>query len=194
VGLAQLVRPSTCKPCGRLARLNSAKMSTMGMAEAQRTRVHEEVEHALTLYGSEMFGLAMALTANAPDAEDAYQTAWARALSHWDQIQDPVKRRSWLASITWRSALTIRRRHRFVDRWHSPLQEGLDLSRAMDSDPTLGEAIARLSTRQRAVVALHYGHGYTLDEVASILHTRAGTVRSHLSRALAHLRLGLEDD
>src|SRR5207253_10799386 len=41
-----------------------------------------------------------------------------------------------------------------------------------------------LTRQQRAVVALHYQYGYTLDECAGLMGCRPGTARSHLARAL----------
>ena len=61
----------------------------------------------------------------------------------------------------------------------------------MPWDRAMADALRNLSVRQRQVVALHYGYGYTLDEVATILGCRGGTVRAHLSRALEKLREAL---
>jgi RNA polymerase sigma factor (sigma-70 family) len=61
-------------------------------------------------------------------------------------------------------------------------------------DPSLGRALTLLTPRQRAVVALHYGHGYSLDEVGTLIGCSGGTVRSHLNRALEHLRRELSDE
>jgi RNA polymerase sigma factor (sigma-70 family) len=60
-------------------------------------------------------------------------------------------------------------------------------------DLDLERAFARLSLRQRAVLALHYHYGYPLDECAGLMRCRPGTVRSHLARALARLRKELQD-
>lgn len=168
-------------------------MSTMGLTESP-PRKSDDVEQALARFGPEMYGLALAITTNVPDAEDAYQTAWTNALRNWEQIRDVSKRRSWLASTTARSAIHVRRRRRFTSRWQAPLSEALALSSVMNWDADLGAALSRLSTRQRAVIVLHYGHGFTLDEIAAILRCRGGTVRSHLSRALSHLRVALGGD
>lgn len=184
---------SRCKPFGFLATLDSVKMSTMGITNAPRPRT-DDAETALALFGAEMYGLTLAITGNVPDAEDAYQTAWANALAHWSQLRDVSRRRSWLASIAARSATNACRLRRIRLRSQLPLSDALHLSSVMAWDPVLGGGLERLSTRQRAVVSLHYGYGFSLDEVASILGSRGGTVRSHLSRALANLRLGLGGD
>jgi RNA polymerase sigma factor (sigma-70 family) len=149
---------------------------------------------AVAAFGAEMYGLALAITGRVADAEDAYQTAWMNAFAHWDQLQVKAKRRQWLASIQARAAKRTRGRRLLWSLRHPPLDEGASLSEAFTWDPTLAIALSRLTTRQSAVVALHYGQGYSLDEVAQILGCRGGSVRSHLSRALRHLRRSLHDE
>lgn len=170
----------------------------MGMVTASETSTSstaaDEVDLAVVQFGSEMYGLVLSITGNVADAEDAYQTAWVQALSHWLQLRDPAKRRSWLATIAARSAFRARRRHLLWLHRHVPISDAVALSDVMHWDPLLANRLALLTDRQRAVVALHYGHGYSLDETAAILKCREGTVRSHLARALATLRRSLRDD
>lgn len=154
----------------------------------------DEVDLAIAQFGSEMFGLALSITGNMADAEDAYQTSWMDALRHWGQIRDRQKRRSWLASIVARSALRARRRRIGWLRRHVPITGAEGLSVVMRWDPAFADALALLTNRQRAVLALHYGHGYSLDETAALLNCSGGTVRSHLFRALATLRRSMGDD
>jgi RNA polymerase sigma-70 factor (ECF subfamily) len=50
-----------------------------------------------------------------------------------------------------------------------------------------------LSERQRAVFALRHYEDRSLEEIAGILGLDVGTVKAHLSRALAKLRTELRD-
>ncbi len=166
---------------------------------SQRQRVSRmsrdiEVEQAVADFGPAMFGLALAIAANVIDAEDAYQTAWLEAIGHWDQLRESSKRRQWLASIVARAAQRTLRRRMLWRRRHTGLAEATILAVAVARDPAPVAALSRLSRRQRAVVALHYGQGYSLAETADILSCSAGSVRSHLARALAKLRRELADD
>jgi RNA polymerase sigma-70 factor (ECF subfamily) len=54
--------------------------------------------------------------------------------------------------------------------------------------PQLPQLIARLSPASRAVIALHYLHELTLDEIAAVLGIAVGTVKSRLAYGLASLR------
>jgi RNA polymerase sigma-70 factor (ECF subfamily) len=56
----------------------------------------------------------------------------------------------------------------------------------------LEDALRRLRPKHRAVVALHYHHGYGMDEIASILGVPRGTVASRLHHAREVLRAILE--
>jgi RNA polymerase sigma factor (sigma-70 family) len=168
-------------------------VAMFGRAAAD-TAADDDVHVAVARFGAELYGLALAITANRADADDAYQSAWVDAMRHWDQLRVESKRRAWLAAIVARAARRGRRQRGLWARRIQPLRDGLGLAAVMEWDATVATAVARLSRRQRAVVALHYGQGYSLDEIAQILRCGRGTVRTHLSRALGSLRRSLRDD
>jgi RNA polymerase sigma-70 factor (ECF subfamily) len=57
----------------------------------------------------------------------------------------------------------------------------------------LAEALGRLTARQRAVFALRHYEDRPLEQIAEILEIDPGTVKAHLARALAKLRVELRD-
>lgn len=59
-------------------------------------------------------------------------------------------------------------------------------------EPALGRALAGLSERQRVVVVLVHGYGWTFQEVADLVGVKATTVQTHLERGLARVRSALE--
>ena len=151
-------------------------------------------EMAIAEHGRSLYGLAVSITGNLADAEDAYQDALEQAWRRWEQLRAPESPRAWLATICARSALRNRRlRVRWLAR-HVDVEKADNLGTVMRWDPSLGRALTLLTPRQRAVVALHYGHGYSLDEVGTLIGCSGGTVRSHLNRALEHLRRELSDE
>lgn len=55
------------------------------------------------------------------------------------------------------------------------------------------QALTKLSERQRNVFVLRYYHALELREIAEIIHTSEGTVKQHLARAQAQLKIQLAD-
>jgi RNA polymerase sigma factor (sigma-70 family) len=125
------------------------------------------------------------------DAEDAVQETLTIAWRKWHTLREEAARPRWLTQICVRQSIAIRRLRR------SPVL-ALDPGHAAPTtalrDPDLDRVYARLPVRQRAVLTLHYHHGYSLDETAALMGCRPGTARSHLARALAMLRRELDRD
>jgi RNA polymerase sigma-70 factor (ECF subfamily) len=151
-----------------------------------------EFEVAVDAEGPRLYALALSVVGDRADAEDVLQETMVQAWRGWGALVDPARRGAWLATICVRTALRTRRRLRRL-KPQSMLAElpavGTPVSRL-----DIVEACRLLSPRQRAVVVLHYVHGYTLDECGPILGCRAGTVRPHLRRALRKLREVYVDD
>jgi RNA polymerase sigma-70 factor (ECF subfamily) len=57
----------------------------------------------------------------------------------------------------------------------------------------LRAALDRLSARQRAVFTLRHYEDMSLEEIATTLGLDVGTVKAHMSRALAKMREELKD-
>jgi RNA polymerase sigma factor (sigma-70 family) len=133
--------------------------------------------------------LASGFLTDSRDVEDAVQDTLEAAWRSWDSLREEGSRRAWLNTICVRRCLRARRwrfRHGTV-----PLLDnvtGSDRHRDLDWD----RAFAQLSISQRAVITLHYHHGFTLDECAQLMGRHPGTVRQHLSRGLARLRKELD--
>ncbi len=142
-------------------------------------------EQAVRAESRPLYGLAVSILRNSPEAEDAVQQTMELAWRSWNTLRDPSRRAAWLKTICVRQCFGIRRRRFGL----LPLsEEERDERPSIASDPDLDRAFARLSLRQRAVIRLHYRDGYTLDECAALMGCRPGTARSQLNRALTKLR------
>ena len=135
----------------------------------------------------------IALIVGDPDeASDIAQEAFARAAEKWPLgSRDDVAR--WLAAVGIRLAIDALRRRR---RWRFLRLHETDATWALDTDPDLWLAIAKLKPAARAALLLTVLDGYTQDEVAVALGVRRGTVASWLSRARDELRplIGSSED
>ena len=148
--------------------------------------------------GGRLLGFALLLTGDQQDSEDLVQLALLRSASHW-----PTARRRPegyaravlvnLARDRWRA-----RRRRHCETFAGDMAS---LSQAATGDGTaavldrqlLLRACALLPMQQRAVLVLRFWEDRSVDETAAVLGCTAGTVKSHTHRALARLRLALQE-
>jgi RNA polymerase sigma-70 factor (ECF subfamily) len=135
------------------------------------------------------FRLAAVILGNRLDAEDAVEDAALRAWRHFDALRDPDRFDAWFSRIVVNVC-----RDRFRQRRGLPATLAFDPPSA--SDPitesveraALHQALATLTPEHRAVIALHYLEGLTVDQVADRIGIRAGTVKSRLHYGIGELR------
>ncbi|MFC7259037.1 MULTISPECIES: SigE family RNA polymerase sigma factor [Streptomyces] len=136
---------------------------------------------------------ARSLTANPSDAEDLLQTALTKTYVAWDRIEDHRA----LDGYVRRALLNTRTsqwRKRKVDEFacdELPEPEGLsagDPAEQQALHDAMWRAIAKLPTRQRAMVVLRYYEDLSEAQTAEVLGVSVGTVKSAVSRALGKLR------
>ena len=129
-------------------------------------------------------------------AEDAVAEALARTWPRWRSggIDDPRAyiRRAIVNELRGRARRAgVRRRHD-DRRVVAPVVRALDHD-AVERDLVL-EALLRLPLRQRAAVVLRFYEDRSEQETANLLGVSAGTVKTHVHRALEQLRILLEED
>lgn len=124
------------------------------------------------------------------DADDVVQETYLRARARIGQLRDPAAFEGWLVRIAINEARSLaRRRARFQTRLTDP-----DPPRtSRDRDVALLELVDALPRRERMAVALFYGYGYGLAEVATLLGISHINARTVLFRARRRLRKAWED-
>jgi RNA polymerase sigma factor (sigma-70 family) len=139
-----------------------------------------------------LFSLAVAILRDPQEAEDAVQDTLEIAWRSRGALREGPREGAWLRQICIRRCLRVK--HRLLKRLFLAERPAPE-ARAFDPvDSDLDRACRSLSLQQRAVIALHYHYGYSLDECASLMNCRPGTARSHLARALTALRKQLGGD
>ncbi|MGH3033874.1 MAG: RNA polymerase sigma factor [Gaiellaceae bacterium] len=133
--------------------------------------------------------VAFTLTGTRAAAEDVAQDAFERAFSTLASFNGRSAFGTWLYRIVVNRALTVRaREHRLL------AGEPLERVGPAPEQLELADAVAQLPADRRTVVALRYWLDFTPNEITVLLGLPAGTVNSRLARALAELRLTLEED
>ena len=121
-----------------------------------------------------------------PDAEDAVQEGWLRAVRGLPGFRGDSALRTWLIGITARCSLEIGRRR-------GPESDGGDPELAAPighggEHIDLERAIAALPAGYRHVLILHDLYGYTHAEIAALADIEEGTSKSQLSRARSAMK------
>ena len=155
--------------------------------------------------------LAFSLLGNYEDAKDASQNAFVSAFRGLCRFRGDAKFSTWLYRI-------ILNECKDVHKWRA--RQPLAMVRVGEADPDdeaaslfvdvddpragpddqlanrelsqhLSAAIRALPMKQQTAFLLHHVHGLSLEETASVMHCRVGTVKSHIFRATEHLQASL---
>ena len=130
---------------------------------------------------------AYAILGSWPAAEDAVQTAFTQLYVHWPRIQpgavDAYARRT-VVNTCLRMA-----KQRGREPATDPLPErDVAVPEGRLERLDLMQALAGLSPKARAVIALRFLDDLSVAEVARVLDLPEGTVKSQTARALDHLQ------
>jgi RNA polymerase sigma factor (sigma-70 family) len=132
------------------------------------------------------FRLASFLTQNTQAGEDVAQDVLAAMSQRWGTADRPA---AYLRTSLVNASSNWNRRSRTM-RDKLPLLAGSDSVEFKAEE--LGDAIARLPFRQRAVIVMRYHADLSESEIAEALDCRRGTVKSLASRALKSLAQEIE--
>src|SRR5689334_16653647 len=155
-------------------------------AFAQLVRLHQRRAYAV----------ARAIVLSHEDAEDAVQDGFLHAYRALDRFRSDQPFGAWLNRIVANAALDLVRRRKVRDADELPETLALPLRDPGEADELkrrLGDALSRLTDRQRSVIVLHDVEGYTHGEIGQMLGMPEGTARSDLHHARAALRRVLKD-
>ena len=129
-------------------------------------------------------------------AQEAFVAAW-RALGtfHVGQPFEP-----WIVTIVARrakkqlvaQAATVSADISSLADVPAPTADPLTAALASERGNGIGGAVARLSRDRQLIIALFYGEGQTIAEIAAALQMPVGTVKSEMHRARAELKRHLK--
>ena len=154
------------------------------------------------------YTLAYRLAGNAAEAEDLVQEAFVRAFKFFHRYDESLPFSNWLYRIISNTHLdSVRRRGRIkTTSLDQPVANGsyvaevADLNACPDKEmlnTTMSEhvesALMTMTPEFRQAVILADIEGMPYDEIADVMHTSVGTVRSRIHRGRKQLRKQLVD-
>lgn len=147
-----------------------------------------ELEEVMGRYQTMVFRLAYSYTRSRSDAQDLCQEVFLRYFCSRPPFASEEHRRAWLLRVTVNRCKThltswwVRRTVPLDDRIPMPEPEPL----------ALDEALRQLAEKDRLVIHLFYYEECSTQEIARMMRTTEGAVRTRLTRARQRLGKILE--
>ncbi len=179
----------------------------MGISEKQLVRKARAGDQSafgrlVTAYRDPILFLIYDYVGDYEDARDLAQDVFIKAFQKLDQFEGRSKFSTWIYRIAVNQALDFRRRNKrvvlrdFEDPANSQQLYSEDqVSESVEKSVEQAEfrqqierCLENVSDQQRTALVLKYFHQKSTDEIAEIMECSAATVRTHLFRALQHLR------
>ena len=164
----------------------------------------DDFEAVMRAHQQHVYRVLVSLVRDPDTADTLTQECFLRAYRKRDSFRGEASLRTWLVTI----AVNLARDHvrsRRLSFWKRLLhrsQDAAELSDTLaDQRPTADQMLAareelgavwsaldRLPERQRTVFVLRFVDDLSLEQIAAVLGTTVGTIKTHLFRATATLR------
>ncbi len=167
----------------------------------------EEFSAVVTRHRPQIFRFLLSSTRDVDLAETLTQECFLKAHRNWGSFRGDSSAMTWLMRI----AINLQKDHwrnRRLQFWRQTQSHAVDVDEASEWLPSgarsveqqllakervgqVAKAVEGLSERQRTVFLLRYVEELELSEIARTTGLNEGTVKAHLSRALARVRAEL---
>ena len=167
----------------------------------------DEFSTVVTAHRQQIFRFLLSSTRDIDRAETLTQECFLKAHRNWASFRGESSAMTWLMRI----AINLQKDHwrnRRLQFWRQTQNNSVDLDEASEWLPSgessaeqkllaqervgqVWKAVEGLSERQRTVFLLRYVEELELSEIAGSTGLNEGTVKAHLSRALARVRMQL---
>jgi RNA polymerase sigma-70 factor (ECF subfamily) len=164
----------------------------------------QEFESIVVSHRPQIFRFLLASTRDVDLAETLTQDCFLKAHSNWSSFRGDSSALTWLMRI----AINLQKDHwrnRRLQFWRHTRTNSVDLDEASEWLPSgersaeqrmlakeqvarVWQAVENLSERQRTVFLLRFVEELELKQIAESTGMGEGTVKAHLSRALARVR------
>jgi RNA polymerase sigma-70 factor (ECF subfamily) len=177
--------------------MNAMEADNSTIARGLRRRDPELLDRLIEEYQHRLLGYLVYLTGNRELAKDLFQETWIHVLERGHQYDGRRKFSTWLYAIARNLTIDYFRKKSPVsldglmeDEQHRPLEP-------MDPRPQAWERVAQreqaervnaallnIPAQYRETVALRFKDDLSLEEIAAVIGTPLGTVKSRLHRGL----------
>lgn len=160
----------------------------------------------MSMHERRMYAVALRMCSNREDAQDCLQDAMLRIFRSIGSFKGQSSFSTWVYRITMNTCLDELRRRKsrgaasldsLLDSGWSPSDgENMPEKHAVVSEQrrVIDRAIAELPEDMRSAVVMRDVQGFSYDEIAEVLDTNIGTIKSRISRGREKLRQILREN
>jgi RNA polymerase sigma-70 factor (ECF subfamily) len=164
---------------------------------------HRQTDHdaIFRTHRQRILGLCRLMLRENEEAEDVTQEVFIRAFEHLRTGEPPAVMEAWLVRVAVNACRDRQRsgwwkylrRHADLDEIVPPATRSSETEAiARERDTRIWRQLQALKPQQRNVFVLRYIEGWSTAEVAESLGLTEGSVKTHLFRAVRHLRKAME--
>ncbi|TMA11244.1 MAG: sigma-70 family RNA polymerase sigma factor [Deltaproteobacteria bacterium] len=169
---------------------------------------HKAFEELVERYKQKAYRIAFDFTRDREEAKDLSQEAFLRAFTHLNGFDQRASFYTWFYRILVNLCLDYRRRGQRVSWQPFEEHDGKTAEKNEIANPgpspdreamsgeisrKIGAALNSLPPKQRTAFVLKNHEGLSIREIAKIMQTAEGTVKTHIHRAVLALRQSLAE-
>lgn len=166
--------------------------------EPTRRLIEAEANRLVATYADTILRVSYTYLHSTQDAEDICQDVLLKALNRAERFESAEHERAWIIRVTINAAKDLLRRQSgratvALDDIAEPVAPTRATERelAARSESVL-ERVMALPLEYREAIYLHYYEGYSIKQIAAIVHASESAVATRLSRGRSKLRPALE--
>jgi RNA polymerase sigma-70 factor (ECF subfamily) len=184
--------------------MESRSQSRQFVTAVDQNIKRQEFAVAVERHRPHIFRYLLASSRDVDTAETLTQECFLKACRHWSGFRGDSSVATWLMRI----AINLQRDHwrsRRLQFWRQTQRNAVDLDDACNWLPSnirspedqvlareqvtqVWKAVERMTEKQRTVFLLRFVEDLQYSEIAQATDMREGTVKAHVSRALARIR------
>ena len=149
--------------------------------------MEEEFIAVYDKYKNDVFRVAFSYTKSISDSEDITQNVFIKLFNNFDDLRNQDYLKKWLIKVTINEAKSI-----LLSSWKKKIRlfsandENLHKTE-FKVDETLADVL-KLPKKERLIIHLYYYEGYSVKEIAEIIHISEASVKTTLFRARKKLK------
>lgn len=146
-----------------------------------------KLEQAYEKYADMLYRLALSHLKNPHDAEDTVQDVFIKYINHFSILKEEEHERAWLIRTTVNRCYDLlkynsKRNHMALDEINEIAAEEKELH------TEIFQILEKLPAKNKTVIILHYLEGFSVEEIARMLHLSTSAVKMRLSRGREQMK------